>query len=1519
MLQQQPIRTSMVSLCFFLLVAAAAPSFTLASSSSSVSSPGTEILQQKVLQAQHRTLQQQQENDDFDAFRDLLKGLVIQLPDFEASQPVVFFDLVLRATNVKCFDVYLGSTVLDHTLAASNDELTFALDLVNLDLVCTLDYEFEAGFLQGDGSAKITLNDNTAGAQISFTSAPGQTFAEAPPSNATMEDCTTDISITDMEFSGGNLDTILDAFEGLLRGVVEGEAGDAICDELGTLGTTLEEDLLVVINDFLVPHLLVVESSTLVDPSRVAEERMLTELAGSGVTLMSFQEDSDNSDEIFSSVPGIINMALNEVRAALGGEELGINAILQDNILEADRSFTLDMKDLPFGLDLDPVIFEGHDNLTETKITMTSLKVFGLDTFTHFEPLVVSSTGYTLQNEMKMEYLRFEVNVVLDIKPSTLEDSMIQDLSDDVGIVENVQIKFGIDDIAANLSVLLAIDQDKFNSLAIGPLLFDTNLLSCLMTSVFNDNAQVSDLAVSVGNLQEPTLDGFISKGIDDLVTKSVEGIFLMYESAVLRALPSIFQTTVKDLINDSLFGLNNTDGDSVACPAPKQMDGLVDFRDLLLDADTSRTLGGSGQEPYGSIVSTLVTFLKSQIATVDEMTGKVAVNNELLTMALGGVSEDSNNLYFPGELLGDDIRITFGGLDAGIAFSLSDARIGNLNSFGTPFSILDPVRGERSLLNNTATIGVSEPLRLGARLFLNIETGGEVIKNDFELSADMHSASLVLTALIKMAESRFSAFPLGDLLNLDCWMATVLPPSLDEFGIRMEGVDATAGLDEFMLTMKQINMNLTCVECTSPVLQNMAELWSSPEVSVEMTDIFNEAVSYLGSVLGDGFLQIEVDRRLNDAAKRCPHSPQYQEGFTSIQYAPLETNTESDGTSLAVMLMIVIACLVGVAGCVVLAVKLFVRRRHGKWLASLPYEQILALKQRQEKEQEKDSEMNAMTKSLFCSPEIPLFVRWIIPLIIVGNVAFFLSGHLSLAAEVTIVASVAGQTLTVDQFYQFSMVQSTVEIWNAGGKELASLILIFSGIWPYTKQFITMVLWFIPPTRCSISTRGSILLWLDTLAKWSIVDIFTLVMSICAFRLSIESPEVGFLPNRFYSLDFMVVPMWGLYANLIAQLISQVSSHFIIHYHRNVEHQALIEYRHNHGIMPEKAETLEEAVLSYNPYGDREDRLCKRTFARPHRGESEKLTVRRFINPLLVFGAIALCICIVVGVSLPSVGLDFLGLLGVAVEFGQGGDEATASLSLFDVTTSLMDQARFTGDAKSFAGLGSLSALVVITVLIVPLVQTATLLYHWFAPMTGKTRSRLSVLVESLSAWQYAEVYIASVIVASWQLGPISMYMINSYCGSLQETFDLMAFLGVIAEEDAQCFRVNPTIKEGAYILAVGAVLLALFNSFVMNAVVQYFRDRDEEYEQVYGGLKKASDFGELELGSPATMKDSFDRSSDGMSLDEQSPPVEDDDERNQAMESIRPTPVLFTDKYRWTLCGANSSASFRSYENQR
>merc|ERR1719183_1144587 len=101
-------------------------------------------------------------------------------------------------------------------------------------------------------------------------------------------------------------------------------------------------------------------------------------------------------------------------------------------------------------------------------------------------------------------------------------------------------------------------------------------------------------------------------------------------------------------------------------------------------------------------------------------------------------------------------------------------------------------------------------------------------------------------------------------------------------------------------------------------------------------------------------------------------------------------------------------------------------------------------------------------------------------------------------------------------------------------------------------------------------------------------------------------------------------------------------------------------------------------------------------------------------------------------------------------------------------------------------------------------------------------------VLNEIFQAWQYAEVYIISIFVASWQLAPISSFMVNSYCGSLDGFFSELVFYGILKNEDAQCFSVKSSIEDGFFVLATGAVILALVNTFVVKATMQYFQDQD-------------------------------------------------------------------------------------------
>ena len=437
--------------------------------------------------------------------------------------------------------------------------------------------------------------------------------------------------------------------------------------------------------------------------------------------------------------------------------------------------------------------------------------------------------------------------------------------------------------------------------------------------------------------------------------------------------------------------------------------------------------------------------------------------------------------------------------------------------------------------------------------------------------------------------------------------------------------------------------------------------------------------------------------------------------------------------------------------------------------------------------------------------------------------------------------------------------------------------------------------------------------------------------MLLPSFRVSIVSPDLDFLPDNLYSIDLLINPMWGLYANMIGQLISQISSHWIIYYHRRVVEQAK-KARHalfrktasflasnedgaaGEGFLDERRGSSSSDSTGEGEEADaRMDRLCQHAFVRPH-SDNSKLVARGYVNPLLVVCALAFVGLLVAGCILPSFSVEILGILGLLVESGNGWEQAVQDHSVFSTAGMLMDQARLIEGVKDNIGLGSLSALLVFTVLIVPLIQTTALLYHWFAPMNKKRRESMAVLIETASAWQYMEVFLISTIVAAWQLGPVSDFMINAYCGSLADTFAMMVYYGIVRESDAQCFRVEAGIEKGAYILAAGAFLLGLMNSYIGNASRQYFRDIENKSKvavvpmsRTYGNSSGADNnyVGEQDEEADWDENDPLAKPSGAKG--------NDDWRRSEAEKKIHPVPVLFTDKFRWTLRGADSALEWQ------
>lgn len=310
-------------------------------------------------------------------------------------------------------------------------------------------------------------------------------------------------------------------------------------------------------------------------------------------------------------------------------------------------------------------------------------------------------------------------------------------------------------------------------------------------------------------------------------------------------------------------------------------------------------------------------------------------------------------------------------------------------------------------------------------------------------------------------------------------------------------------------------------------------------------------------------------------------------------------------------------------------------------------------------------------------------------------------------------------------------------------------------------------------------------------------------ILSLSSFRVSINTPDnVSYLPEDFLKLDLLVIPCWGLYSNMIAQFISQINSHIIIHFHRKIK------FDHD------KKVSIEEPP----PKAEDTSPLYKHTF----RDTFAKTTLhlRSFANIVVIFLATSFVVLIIVGCIIPSYSLEQFGLVGLA------SSKPFVEHDIFSTMKLLADQASFTGSFTDRIGLSILSSVLLLTVLIVPLVQLALLLYRWFRPMSKKTRFRIFVAIEALAAWQYIEVYLLSIIVASWQLGGVSEFLINDYCGGLEDTFAMLQYYGILGVNESQCFRVSARLQSATWILIASSIVLSIVNHIISSAALQQEED---------------------------------------------------------------------------------------------
>jgi len=512
------------------------------------------------------------DDDDFSELNEFLKGaVVIRIPDQNIVDTINDYDdkaisslqLNLGLSNIRCYDFSIGDIIVTYKLS-SNQKFDMTFDILELALTCSLDYQYTLSgntlFSKGKGQVNAFMNNSSA-ARYSF-SVESSNFNNHPPTNFNFKMCGTDnteeseeedfssiffrVSDLDISHGGSGLNIILDYFENTVNRTIEKSLKEFGCSTIMDMGNSFGSNIVTVTNEIIHP-LLEELSPEYTDPLYL--ENALT---NNEIDLLNFQ---DIESELGNLIPIVLDVIK---RISLRGEdgELEINKIIREKLLEDDGAWLINnVSNLDFlAPDNDGVIFEGQLPSIVTKITLERFKIYGLDTFIAFDPLI-DIGKYTLASDVILSQLDIEAVLTIDIRP-TINSTISESLEDTVPILETITLTTGFEDLAATLSVFLAIDQEKLESLTLESLLPSNveNLTGCLLSTIFD--AKISGFDVSIGDIHPPMLkNGFESSpGIRRVIADVVDSFFIIYEGALLKALPNAFQSFIRDILNTDII-----------------------------------------------------------------------------------------------------------------------------------------------------------------------------------------------------------------------------------------------------------------------------------------------------------------------------------------------------------------------------------------------------------------------------------------------------------------------------------------------------------------------------------------------------------------------------------------------------------------------------------------------------------------------------------------------------------------------------------------------------------------------------------------------------------------------------------------------------------------------------------------------------------------------------------------------------------------------------------------------------
>lgn len=435
--------------------------------------------------------------------------------------------------------------------------------------------------------------------------------------------------------------------------------------------------------------------------------------------------------------------------------------------------------------------------------------------------------------------------------------------------------------------------------------------------------------------------------------------------------------------------------------------------------------------------------------------------------------------------------------------------------------------------------------------------------------------------------------------------------------------------------------------------------------------------------------------------------------------------------------------------------------------------------------------------RSAFNHPVVPRGVKLLIPtLIVLSMVCFVTANFFSTGASVQLKLSVFGDTTKPLDLIAFTLESSIDDMWGAGTYFLALAIAVASGGWPYIKCVLLLFAWFAPATVMGTKRRGGLLEVLDVLGKWSLVDLYVLIILIVGFRFYISSSNIAgvddLLPADVVVVDVVVTPAWGIYGFVLGVLGLLVTNHVMIYWNRRIL---------------ATDEMLEEKMLgTYVP-----ESLTNKASMSQHRfaGADERGRIYGFApSTRLMVGAMLFMSFVLIagGGLLPLVTFDFKGVAGTLISLIDT-DLSSVTYSLTGVAGAITSGTA--SDAKTRLGILFLQIVYLNFAYIVPLLLLITFAVLWYAPLRLEAQRKILFICLILGAWEALIVFIVSILAAIFQISALAQFIVENSTGTLCANIESFLLNRDVQAIDAKCFDVNASMEVTGWILIAGNVTL--------------------------------------------------------------------------------------------------------------